>query len=97
MHSYRFNQCSCSDKQYDIVVLLVAFIPDFLKTNTGAKVIVICSPSHEKWKDSLETGAVVLAFLVELEISAVAVSEAVQKIAAYQKEYRKCSSCVITC
>ena len=97
MHSYIFNQCSCSDKQYDIAVLLVAFIPDFLKTNTGAKVIVIRSHSHEKRKDSLETWAVLLAFLVELEISAVAVSEAVQKIAAYQKEYRKCSSCVITC
>ena len=82
--------------------------------------------SHKKRKDSLETRAVMLTFLLELELSGVAVyiktakngdfcwelpskndfktvlatfccydhgakaSEKVQKIAADQKEYRKC-------
>ena len=31
------------------------------------------NPSHEKWKDSLEKRAVLLIFMIELEISGVAV------------------------
>ena len=88
--------------------------------------------NHKKRNDSLETWAVLLMFLLELEISGVVVlsihqnseewwlvwgendleavlatfccydhgakaSEEVQKIATDQKEYHKCSLCVIIC
>ena len=92
--------------------------------------------SHKERKDSLETWAVLLISLLELEISGVAIqtkvakntknggfceellsennfeavlatfccydfganaSEAIQKISTDQKDYYKCSSCVIVC
>ena len=93
------------------------------------------SKNHRKRKNSLETGVVLLIFLLKLEISGVVVyrihqnskadgfceemlsennfeailatfycheyggncSEAVQKIAADQKNYQKCSLCVTVC
>ena len=33
----------------DVVVLLVAFVPDFLKINGGAKVIAICGVGSHKY------------------------------------------------
>ena len=63
--------------------------------------------SHKKQKDSLETQAVLLIFSLGLIISGAGlttfccydhgfiVSEAVQKITTDQKEYCKCSLCVM--
>ena len=40
--------------------------------------------SHKKWKDSLETWAVLLTFLLELEISGVAVQSIHQNSEKWQ-------------